>query len=111
MTRITRRTAITAIAAAPLAIASVTTAQAATTHAVAIKGFAFSPDSLTIKAGDSVTFTNEDGAPHTATAKDKSWDTGRLSRGKSKTITFAKAGNFDYFCRVHPNMTAKLIVK
>ena len=53
----------------------------AATHQVAIRGMAFEPATLTIAIGDSVTFTNEDSAPHTATATNGAFDTGRLGRG------------------------------
>ncbi|MEO1639655.1 MAG: cupredoxin family copper-binding protein [Pseudomonadota bacterium] len=83
----------------------------AETHIVNIQGFAFEPATLTIAAGDTVTFVNQDGAPHTATANNGSFDTGRLSRGQEASLTFNSAGTYDYFCEVHPNMTATLIVE
>lgn len=105
---ISRRTALqlTAIAATlPLA----TQAQAKT-HTVEIVKFKFSPADLTIAAGDSVTFINKDGAPHTATANSGAFDTGRLNKNQSATLTFNGAGSFDYFCAIHPNMKATLTV-
>lgn len=80
-------------------------------NAVTIQNFAFSPASITIKAGDSITWTNEDSVGHSATADDASWDTGVLSQGQSKSVTFAKAGTYTYHCSVHPNMKATVIVK
>lgn len=80
-------------------------------HAVAIKGFKFDPPMISVAAGDTITFTNEDGAPHTATAKDGSFDTPRLSKGESATVTISAAGSFDYFCKVHPAMTGKVEAK
>ena len=77
---------------------------------VEISGFKFSPANLSVKAGDTVQFVNMDGAPHTATAKDGSFDTGRLGKGQSKAVTFSKKGTFDYFCAVHPNMKGKITV-
>ncbi len=79
-------------------------ARAATDHAVAIQGMKFNPADLTVAVGDTVTFTNMDGAPHTGTAKDGSFDTGRLSKGQSATVTIAAAGDHDYVCAVHPSM-------
>ncbi len=73
-------------------------------HAVSISGMKFNPPTLEVAAGDTVTFTNEDSAPHTATANDGSFDTGRLSRGQSATVTIGAAGSFDYICSVHPSM-------
>jgi len=97
----------TAAAAMPLLSSSAT---AQTTHEVTIKGFAFEPTSLSITAGDSVVFTNEDNAPHTATADNGSFNTGRLDRGQSTTVTFSGARSFSYFCEFHPNMKASIDV-
>ncbi|MCK0096999.1 cupredoxin family copper-binding protein [Yoonia sp. F2084L] len=91
-------------------LVSATVANAAD-HVVTIKGFAFEPAVLTIAAGDSVTFVNEDGAPHTATANNGAFDTGNLGRGDQSKLTFSAAGTFDYFCSVHPNMTAQIVVQ
>lgn len=80
-------------------------------NAVTIQNFAFSPATITIKAGQSVTWTNEDSIGHSATADDNSFDTGVLPQGQSKSITFAKAGTYTYHCSVHPNMKATVIVQ
>ena len=80
-------------------------------HKVEIKGMAFSPAKLTVAVGDTVVFTNLDGAPHTGTANDTSFDTGTLNKGESGTITLTTAGTLDYFCAVHPMMKGQLIVK
>lgn len=78
---------------------------------VNMKGMAFDPKSVTIKAGDTVNWTNMDQAPHNATAVDKSWQTTTFSQGESGSVTFTKAGTFPYICTVHPNMTATVIVQ
>ncbi len=79
-------------------------------HAVTIKNMKFDPAELTVAAGDSVTFTNADGAPHTATADDGSFDTGTLKKGDSVSITFAAAGVFAYHCAIHRSMKAVVTV-
>ena len=96
--------------AAPLAA---TMAQAAghAEHVVEIRGMSFTPSVLEIKAGETVRFENLGPAPHTATADDGSFDTGRLARNESIEITFDTAGTFDYFCEIHPRMRASLIVR
>jgi len=73
-------------------------------HAVSIKGMKFDPPALEVAVGDTITFTNEDGAPHTATADDGAFDTGRLNRGESATVTIEAAGEHAYNCLVHPSM-------
>ncbi len=89
---------------------SATVTTGGTANTVDIRDFAFSPGNLQVPVGATVTFTNYDSAPHTATAKDGSWDTGILNQGQSKTITFEKAGDYTYYCKVHPNMVARLRV-
>ncbi|MFL5759739.1 MAG: cupredoxin family copper-binding protein [Thermomicrobiales bacterium] len=80
------------------------------TQAVTIAGFAFSPSSLTIEAGTTVTWTNQDSATHTATADDGSFDTGNIAQGQSASVTFDTPGTFTYHCAIHPNMTATITV-
>ncbi|MBL4813202.1 MAG: cupredoxin domain-containing protein, partial [Rhodobacteraceae bacterium] len=75
-----------------------------------IRNFSFSPATLNIAAGDIVVFTNEDRAPHTATADNGSFDTGNLRRGDAASITFASAGSVSFACRFHPNMKGTISV-
>jgi plastocyanin len=70
----------------------------------------FVPASLNIVAGDTVTFTNRDTAPHTATANDGSFDTGRLNRGQSRKVTVG-VGAHAYKCLLHPRMTGRVSAK
>jgi plastocyanin len=79
---------------------------------VSIKDFAFNPDPVTIKVGESVTWTNEDSAPHTATAKDREiLQSGTLNQGDSYTQTFDTPGTYEYFCEFHSNMKGVIIVE
>lgn len=80
-------------------------------HAVAISGFSFSPKSVTVTVGDTVTWTNSDAQAHTATADDASWDTANIGNGASKSITFSTAGTFAYHCSIHPTMTGTVVVE
>ena len=100
-------------AAAPSEAASVAASEApaAGGDAVAIKDFAFAPASLTVAAGSTVTWTNEDGAAHTATADDGSFDSGSLATGATFSQTFDTAGSFPYKCAIHPNMTGTIEVQ
>jgi plastocyanin len=84
--------------------------QAART-AIAIEGFAFKPGEMNVSPGAEVTWTNKDGASHTVTASDKSFDSGALGNGKTFKQKFAKAGTFDYACAIHPSMKGKVVVK
>jgi len=80
-------------------------------NSVEMKDFAFSPKELTVKVGSTVTWTNNDLPGHSATADDKSFDTGVFSQGESATVTFDKVGTFSYHCTPHPNMKATIIVE
>lgn len=102
-----RRTIL--IAGLALLIAPLGDAMAAD-HTVTIKSFKFSPAQITVAAGDTVTFVNEDGAPHTGTALDGSFDTGRLNKGESGTVTLSSAGSIEYKCNFHPNMKGTITV-
>lgn len=109
---LTRRRAAGLLLLSPLAamLAGAHPARAATTHQVSIQGGRFKPDSLTIKAGDTVVWTNLDGRDHTATARDKSWSTKSLSFKKTGAITFQEKGTHKYFCRWHPGMRGTITV-
>ena len=80
-------------------------------RAVAIGEFKFVPEDVTVDAGTTVTWTNEDAAPHTATADDGSFDTGDLREGDAGRVTFRKAGSFAYFCEFHQFMRATITVR
>jgi plastocyanin len=75
------------------------------TITVEMTKFAFVPAEIEIKAGGRVVFVNRDLVPHTATAQDKSFDTGTLRKDESKEIAFPAAGEFPYICRFHRHMT------
>ncbi|MFN0278182.1 MAG: plastocyanin/azurin family copper-binding protein [Pyrinomonadaceae bacterium] len=77
---------------------------------VSISGFAFNPANLTINVGDTVRWTNNDFATHTATSNTSVWNSGFLSNGQTFSFTFTGAGTFPYFCGVHPSMTASITV-
>lgn len=96
------------VAAVPLA-AKMAAAGGHKVHVVEIKGNKFSPRTLEMEAGDRVQFINMDRAPHTATANNGAFDTPRLKRGEDSTVQIKQAGEYSYFCKVHPSMKAKII--
>jgi len=83
----------------------------AATHAVTIADFAFSPPMLTITAGDTVTWTNEDAVAHTATSATGAFDSGDLAQGASFSFTFTTEGTYAYICTPHPEMTGQIVVQ
>jgi plastocyanin len=84
--------------------------RAAASSGVTIKDFKYAPASISVNVGDTITWTNQDVAPHTATASDGSFDTGNLAKGQSGSITLSKAGTFPYICSIHPSMKATVTV-
>lgn len=75
-----------------------------------IVGRAYQPSQLTVGIGQTVTWRNESLGQHTVTAVDGLFSSGVLSAGNSFTMTFAKAGVFNYTCTIHPTMKGSVIV-
>jgi plastocyanin len=79
---------------------------------VDIRDFSFNPTPVEITAGGSVTWTNQDAVPHTATGVDRAvLQSGTIQPGASFTQEFDTPGTFDYFCEFHGNMKGQVIVK
>lgn len=98
------------------AIASVLTLAApaptrAAEHTVQITDSTFSPATLTIEVGDTVTWRNADDRPHTATSNDGAFDSGNLDEGVGFSFTFTEPGTFTYRCDYHPEMQATIVVE
>ncbi|HWF54181.1 MAG TPA: cupredoxin domain-containing protein [Solirubrobacteraceae bacterium] len=80
------------------------------TASVKVDMYAFTPATLTVKAGTRITFTNHDSTAHTATANVGSFDTGTINPGQSKTIVVKRPGTYPYHCAFHAFMTGTLKV-
>lgn len=81
------------------------------TDTVAIQNFAFSPETITVKVGTKVTWTNKDSAGHTVTGDTSDGPASdTLAQGASYSFTFSKAGTFTYACSIHPDMKGTVIV-
>jgi plastocyanin len=78
---------------------------------VSIQNFAFSPATITITAGTTVTWTNNDSTAHTITSDTGAFDSGNIANGKTYTHTFSQAGTFAYHCAIHSSMKATVIVQ
>lgn len=76
---------------------------------VTIKGTAFNPSALTVKVGDTVTWTNEDALSHSVAGA--GFGSGALGQGKSYSFKFTAAGTFNYRCGYHPFMTGSIVVQ
>lgn len=101
------------LAAAPsIAIAGETaTAMANPRATVEIHDFRFEPATLTVSAGTTVTWENEDDAPHTVTDKSRSFRSAALDTKDRFSYTFTEPGEFTYFCTLHPMMVGRVIIK
>ena len=78
---------------------------------VSIANFAFAPEQITIAPGESVTWTNDDGAPHGLEFHDGARGTDLLLPGASFSRRFDRPGTYDYNCSVHPYMTGRVVVR
>ena len=90
--------------------ASSSAGSGATGDSVTIRGFAFNPQTVIVKVGQTVTFTNQDNQPHTATADKDGFDAGSIAAGMSTSQRFDTAGTFAYHCSFHPFMTGTITV-
>ena len=87
-------------------------AQAVATDSVKIKGFAFSPATIRVKAGTTVTWTNDDAVAHTVTEEDGQMGpkSSRMNAGDTYHFTYTKKGTFHYKCDIHEDMKGTVIV-
>jgi plastocyanin len=104
-----RRRWLAATGLAAIAMAAAAGSTLAADETVSMMDFEFDPATVTINVGDSVTWTNDGDAPHTATGDD--FDTGLVNPGDSDSVTFDTAGSFDYVCTLHPQMTGTVTVE
>ena len=86
---------------------------AAASYRVRMASYAFAPASITVAEGDTITWANEDTAPHTVTTTSgpQALNSPYLSRGQSWSFTFTVPGTYTYYCTVHPDMRAQVIVR
>jgi len=76
---------------------------------VVMKAISFQPAELTVHAGETIEWKNEDIVAHTVTANDGSFDSGLIQPGGTWKMTIKNTGTLEYHCRPHPNMIAKLV--
>jgi plastocyanin len=99
-----RAVALAAALAAPLLLG------ASAPALVKIDNFTFTPAVLTVAAGSTVTWVNDDDIPHVVAADDRSFRSKALDTQDRFSMTFPKPGTYAYFCALHPRMTAKVVV-
>jgi len=81
------------------------------TTQVVIKDFMFTPMSLTIKAGSTVTWTNKDEEPHTVVSDAGLFRSGAMDTGESFMFKFDKPGTYRFACSIHPRMVGTIVVE
>ena len=98
---------------APTSTPETAVAQVAGPGAVVIKDYDFVPNSVTVKPGTTVTWTDDDTADHwvvSAPASPEAFDLGRQGTGKAVTHTFTKSGTYPYYCNLHNYMKGTVVV-
>ncbi len=88
---------------------AVTTTGAATE--VKIDNFVFAPQVVTVKTGTQVTWTNKDDIPHTVDSSDGKFKSAALDTDEKFQFRFTEPGEYQFFCRMHPKMTGKIVVQ
>ena len=79
---------------------------------IEIKDFAFNPQTITVKSGETVTWINRDEEPHTIVSVGKQFKKSTaLDTDQEFTLTVGAPGTYDYFCSVHPKMTGTIVVE
>ena len=101
-------TGVACLLAAVVLLSGVVRAQDATAK---IDNFTFVPARLTVKAGTTVTWRNEDDIPHTVTSAARLFRSKALDTDDSFSFTFTEPGIYEYFCSLHPRMTATIVVE
>jgi plastocyanin len=80
-------------------------------RAVAIDNFTFNPQTVTVKAGTTITWTNKDDIPHAIAAVGKQFKSKVMDTDNSYSFTFTTQGSYAYFCSLHPHMTGTIVVE
>ena len=88
-----------------------TAAGAGAAPQVIIDNYSFSPVSLSVKAGTTVTFVNHDDDAHTVDSTQGKFKSSTLNKGDKFEFRFTEAGEYPFYCRFHPKMTGKVIVQ
>jgi len=83
----------------------------ASTAEVKIDNFSFGPQTLTVAVGTTVTWINRDDIPHTVVSNNGVFKSKVLDTDDKFSYTFSKAGDYQYFCSIHPKMTGKVVVQ
>jgi plastocyanin len=78
---------------------------------IKIDNFTFTPQRVTVKAGTTITWTNQDDIPHAVASSTKAFRSKTLDTDDKFSFTFKTAGLYEYFCSLHPHMTGTIVVE
>ncbi len=78
---------------------------------IRVENFTFSPETLTVPANSTVTWTNKDDVPHVIASTDGLFRSKGLDTDDHYSFKFTKPGTYNYFCAIHPKMTGKIVVQ
>ena len=106
-----RVAAALAVAVLTAAIAFPATSTRAAEMEVQIDNFTFAPQRLVVKAGTTITWTNDDDIPHTVASSTKTFKSSALDTKDKFSFTFTTPGAYEYFCSLHPHMTGVIVVE
>jgi plastocyanin len=111
------RTVLFALGSLALTLALVLHSRTATGQAaqptteIKVDNFTFSPETLTVPANSTVTWTNKDDVPHVIASTDGLFRSKGLDTDDHYSFKFTKPGTYNYFCSIHPKMTGKIVVQ
>jgi plastocyanin len=100
-----------ALVSGGLLYAAMAQAPAANPAAIKIDNFNFTPPTLVVAPGTTVTWTNDDDSPHSVREKDGKFKSAALDTDETFSQIFTAPGEYDYFCSIHPRMTGRIVVK
>ena len=100
-----------AFALAGSATVAASESASAPTAEVKIDNFSFGPQTITVAAGTTVTWTNRDDIPHTVASTDGVFKSKVRDTDEKFSFTFDKPGTYPYYCTIHPKMTGKVVVQ
>ena len=105
-------TVLGALIGAVLAAGVLFAGAADSSNTVSIDNFSFGPQTLTVKAGTTVTWTNRDDIPHGIASSNNAFKkSGALDTDDSYSFTFTTPGTYQYFCYLHPHMVGSIVVE
>jgi plastocyanin len=94
-----------------MAALSAAAADAPDANRIVVKDFMFTPNALTIKAGASVTWSNQDDEPHTVVSDAGLFRSGAMDTNESFSFKFDKPGTYHFTCSIHPRMVGTIVVQ